>query len=499
MADVEPLPGREREFLERQAAPEEADRATAVAVAYVYNGKDVAYSWHHSMIELIGYDMCHEGRIIRGGYVAMRCGTDGLVEARNKAVRLFLKEGLADWLFWIDTDMGFAADTVDRLLAAADPVERPVVGGLAFTQKEEEPDGMGGWRCRAAPTVFDWTVLDDGQMGFSVRWKYPPGQLVRVAGTGAACVLVHRSVFERIEAEYGTWYDRVPNTTTKQVVSEDLSLCLRAGALNIPVHVHTGVKTSHQKTLWLAEDDYYGQVALSQLVPPVPAATEETAVIVPVLGRPQNAAPFMESLRASGAPLATVYAIADDADTTTADAWLEAGATVLPYPALRDGAAWLPGTFAQKVNFGYEKTSEPWLLLAGDDVKFHPGWLDQAQHAARDGADVVGTNDLHNPRVTAGEHSPHPLVRRAYIDEQGASWDGPGTVAHESYGHWFVDDEIVVAAKQRGAWVMAIHSRVEHLHPLWGLAADDGTYALGREHIEADKALFEKRLAEHAG
>src|SRR6266702_709882 len=201
MADVEPLPGREREFLERQAAPEEADRATAVAVAYVYNGKDVAYSWHHSMIELIGYDMCHEGRIIRGGYVAMRCGTDGLVEARNKAVRLFLKEGLADWL-----------------LAAADPVERPVVGGLAFTQKEEEPDGMGGWRCRAAPTVFDWTVLDDGQMGFSVRWKYPPDQLVRVAGTGAACLLVHRSVFERIEAGYGTWYDRVPNTTCFVVV-----------------------------------------------------------------------------------------------------------------------------------------------------------------------------------------------------------------------------------------------------------------------------------------
>ena len=304
---------------------EAEDRAGAVAVAYVYNGHQVAYSWHHSMIELIGYDLCHEGRIIRGGYVAMKCGTDGLADARNKAVRLFLKENLADWLFWIDTDMGFAADTVERLLAAADPVERPVVGGLAFTQKEEEPDQMGGWRCRAAPTVFDWTVLDDGQMGFSVHWNYPPDALVRVGGTGAACLLVHRGVFERIEAEYGTWYDRVPNTTTKQVVSEDLSMCLRAGALSIPVHVHTGVKTTHQKTLWLAEDDYYGQVALSQLVPPVPAAAEETAVIVPVLGRPGNAAPFMESLKASGAPLARVYAVADADDADTAEAWARPG------------------------------------------------------------------------------------------------------------------------------------------------------------------------------
>jgi hypothetical protein len=280
-----------------------------------------------------------------------------------------------------------------------------------------------------------------------------------------------------------------------QVLSEDLSLCLRAGALDIPVHVHTGVKTTHQKTLWLAEDDYYGQVALARMPrpsppaqppPPVPPAAEATAVIVPVLGRPQNAAPFMESFEASGAPLAKVYAVADGADLETAAAWEDAGAQVL----YRGGDA--PGTFAEKVNLGYQMTAEPWLLITGDDVKFHPGWLDQAQAA---GGDVTGTNDLHNPRVTAGDHSPHPLIRRTYVDEQGASWDGPKVLAHEGYRHWFVDDEIVTAAKQRGVWVMAFHSKVEHMHPLWGLAEDDATYALGREHIAADRELFKARLA----
>jgi hypothetical protein len=62
-----------------------------------------------------------------------------------------------------------------------------------------------------------------------------------------------------------------------------------------------------------------------------------------------------------------------------------------------------------------------------------------------------------------------------------------------------VDNELVAAAKQRDTWAAAPHSKIEHMHPLWGLAEDDETYALGREHIEADKALFEKRLAEHAG
>ena len=231
------------------------DRDGAVTVAYVHS-RDVAASWHHCMIELIGWDIGHEQRIMRGGYVAWKTGTDGLADARNKVVRAFLDEHQAEWLFWIDTDMGFAPDTIDRLLEAADPVERPLVGGLCFTQREEKSDGMGGWRCLASPTVFDWKVLDSGQMGFSIRWDYQPDQLTRVAGTGAACVLVHRSVFEQLAEEYGDhWYDKVPNTTMGQVVSEDLSMCLRAGAMNIPMYVHTGVKTTHQKLLWLAEDD----------------------------------------------------------------------------------------------------------------------------------------------------------------------------------------------------------------------------------------------------
>lgn len=481
----------------RDAAAVEA--ADAVVVAYVHSN-NITYSWHHSMVELIGWDMARHGRVIRGGYLAMRYGTDGISLARNKAALDFLAEKNADWLFWIDTDMGFGPDIVDRLMEAADPVDRPIVGALAFSQREEVDDGMGGWRCRATPTIFDWVNTGD-QMGFGIRFDYPANTLTQVGGTGSACILIHRSVFERIEEKYGrAWYDRVPNTSTGQILSEDLAFCLRAGTLGIPIYVHTGVKTSHLKQLWLAEDDYYGQVALTQLAPSVPPATEQTAVIVPVMSRPSNAKPFMDSLRASTS-LATVYAVAHPDDTVTAAAWRAAGAEVL-----LTSDEWVAGephgepgtTFAQKCNLGYRQTWEPWLFLVGDDVRFAPGWLDHAQHAARDGAHVIGTNDLHNPRVLAGEHATHLMVRRAYVDERGASWDGPKVVCHEGYAHWFVDDELVTVAKQRGVWAMARESKVEHLHPLWGLAEDDETYQLGQKHVDQDRALFEKRLAENA-
>lgn len=229
--------------------------AAAVTVAYVH-GQDVAYSWHHSMVELIGYDMTRDARIVRGGYIAMKYGGTGLVEARNRAVTEFLNGKDADWLLWLDTDMGFPADLCELLIQAADPQDRPVVGALCFIQRETEPDGMGGWRCRAVPTVFDWAHLETGE-GFLVRWDYPRNTVVRCAGTGSAAILIHRSVFTKIADRYGPcWYNTAPNPSTGQLIGEDLSFCARAGALGIPVHVHTGVMTSHAKRVWLSENDY---------------------------------------------------------------------------------------------------------------------------------------------------------------------------------------------------------------------------------------------------
>lgn len=147
-----------------------------------------------------------------------------------------------------------------------------------------------------------------------------------------------------------------------------------------------------------------------------------------------------------------------------------------------------------KCNHGYRQTSEPWLFFTGDDVRFYPGWLDQAQHVARlESASVVGTNDLGNPRVTRGEHAVHWLVERRYIDEQGASWDGPGNVCHEGYRVWYQDDEVVTAARQRGAWAMALGSWVEHLHPLWGKGEGISDWKPDEAAIAADRLLFQRR------
>ena len=227
-----------------------------VAVAYVH-GTEVAHSWHQSMQSLISYDLAHNQHVIGGGWFATKYGTGGIIQARNDTVHAFLTQCDADWLFWVDTDMGFAADSVDRLLEAADPIERPIMGGLCFAMREIAIDQIGGYLVQPAPTIFDWVKMENGQQGFYTRVDWERGEVTQCAGTGSAFLIIHRSVFEKIAAEYGnTWYSPVWNKSLNTSISEDLSFCSRAGALNIPVHVHTGVSISHLKQAWVDERFY---------------------------------------------------------------------------------------------------------------------------------------------------------------------------------------------------------------------------------------------------
>lgn len=209
-------------------------------------------------------------------------------------------------------------------------------------------------------------------------------------------------------------------------------------------------------------------------------------VIVPVLGRPASAGPFMRSLRGSvDTSRVTVTAVCSARDRRTERMWVRHGADTMTVDD--------PGTFARKANAAYRATSSPWLLLVGDDVRFHDGWLDAALGAAEGGA-VVSTADHEGGD---GESCVHPLVRRAYIDLQGASWDGPGVACHEGYRHNFVDVEMARLARDRGLFRPAPGAVIEHLHHLWGTATLDDTYRIGADSFAADRDLYLARAARY--
>lgn len=244
-----------------------------VLVAYVHPATQIEHSFAVSLMALANYDAAHDQRLFgSAGPLMMRCGTGGLVQARTDVFRHWLDATSDEWLWMVDTDMGFAPDTVDRLLESADPVERPVVGALCFGLKQDEPDGFGGWSTYPYPTIFGWDNGDDGVSGFRRAVDYPRDSLIRVAGTGSACLLVHRSAAEKLRAEYGDdWFAPVRYPDGRWV-SEDLSLCYRLGVLDIPLYVNTAVKTTHAKQVWVGEREWLAYRALAEAVQAAEAA-----------------------------------------------------------------------------------------------------------------------------------------------------------------------------------------------------------------------------------
>jgi hypothetical protein len=244
-----------------------------------------------SLRDLCMFDVLGPQHIVRqhGRELRQMCGTGGISEGRNEVAKAFLDTTDGDWLWFIDTDMGFAPDTVQRLVRSADKYKRPVMGGLCFAQRRTAtplPGNLHAPQFAIIPTCYAYTETDD-EAGFIPIREYGRDTVIQVAATGAACLLIHRRALEKVRSAYGdAWFDPITHPAAlsggRRVFSEDLSFCVRCQAADIPVHVDTAVKTSHEKGgIYLTEELYDRQQAAAALAAQdraVPEAAEPAAV-----------------------------------------------------------------------------------------------------------------------------------------------------------------------------------------------------------------------------
>ena len=219
---------------------------------------------------------------------------------------------------------------------------------------------------------------------------------------------------------------------------------------------------------------------------------ERVAVLVPAVNRPENVARLVESFNASNDGTASLYYILDPDQKAQIKAVKKAGASW--FPALRGTS------FASKMNEGFANTTEDFVFLTGDDVEFTPGWIEAARELS-DRYHVIGTNDtdgrVKNPNVAAGKHADHFFVRRSYVEDEGASLEGPGILCPEAYYHFFTDKEMIQLARARGVFAPCLSSVVIHHHPGYDGREDlreaDQTYMKAVEFSEMDQIAFRRR------
>lgn len=227
-----------------------------VVVGYCHPGT-IHAAFHESLLDLLVYDTAFHKRIVHGGGRLALQASANLSGPRNEVVRQFLAYGKADWLWFVDTDMVFKPDTLERLLEFADPDTAPIVGGLCFTTTDGQIN----------PTLY--ALLGDEDEVMVLRYsEWPPDSMFQVAATGTGCLLIHKTVFERMvdfvspSGQKGfnaafPWFQET--THDDRPVSEDITFCWRAGLLEIPVYVNTAIHIGHVKEQLLTLDLYLGQ------------------------------------------------------------------------------------------------------------------------------------------------------------------------------------------------------------------------------------------------
>jgi hypothetical protein len=199
-------------------------------------------------------DQATSGRIIREGgqYVRKVSGTMGVAAARSEIASYFLEHTDGEWLFMVDSDMGFRADTVDRMVESAERNNVPVLGALCFAQRLDPDLAQGelyAARLRIQPTLYAYQERPNGERGFQSITKYRRDAFQHVAATGAACLLIHREALTAVGADP---FMPITDPTaggngTPRTFSEDLSFCVRVQAAGLEMGVDTSIKTTHYK------------------------------------------------------------------------------------------------------------------------------------------------------------------------------------------------------------------------------------------------------------
>jgi len=183
-----------------------------------------------------------------GPFVRVK-GSGLLSKQRNRVVKQFLDGTKSDWLLLIDSDEQLTLEAFDKLLETAHDKERPVVAGLVFAGFGIE----GAPYPKPVPAIFQ-----DAPEGFLPLYKYDKNSVFEIDAAGTGCLLIHRSVLEKMretadknQGPDWCWFWDGP--VDGNWIGEDLLFCRRIRALGFPIYVNTGAVLPHQKSYWLDE------------------------------------------------------------------------------------------------------------------------------------------------------------------------------------------------------------------------------------------------------
>ena len=165
------------------------------------------------------------------------CASSLVYDARNKLARQAVTEGY-DRVLWLDSDMQFQPNLLDRLAAHLD-AGREMVSGLYFTRKAP-----------VTPCVYSELKLGSDGIPFAPPILDYPREPFRVAGCGFGAVLMTTDLIRRVHEKHGLPFSPVSG------FGEDFSFCLRARDVGAEIWCDPAVKPDHVGISLINEQTY---------------------------------------------------------------------------------------------------------------------------------------------------------------------------------------------------------------------------------------------------
>lgn len=193
-----------------------------VAIGYIHYGQ-VTEPFMSCMLDMV----ITEERSTRNIATVFSVAGAYIPENRNRVVSQFLKEG-HEWLLFLDVDVKFPPDLVQKLLVHADPVNAPIVAGLYFSKMGTD----GKW--------WPLWLHQEGDNEYAICKQFPD-ELTPLTAAGTGCMIIHRSVLFRMKMESTDpwpWFghDIVEKPDGSKVrAGEDITFCKRARALGFKI------------------------------------------------------------------------------------------------------------------------------------------------------------------------------------------------------------------------------------------------------------------------
>lgn len=164
-----------------------------------------------------------------------------IYDSRNRLAAMAL-EIEADYILWLDSDMVFPPDTLDRMLKVMDEhPEVDVLSGLYFR------------RCAPfTPVLFSKLEIgEDGNLVFEDQ-KDLPDELFEIAGCGFGGVLMRTEMLLDMAAAEGggVWFTPLANA------GEDCAFCIRARRNGYKVYCDPTIEMGHMGYAPITRDFY---------------------------------------------------------------------------------------------------------------------------------------------------------------------------------------------------------------------------------------------------